>query len=213
MKSRHVPFHILTGMVLAMFIISAAVTLALNFRFIYYSDIERYGLDEISGFSAEQLKEDYRELIDYNCIWGDGSLDFPHFSLTGDAAQHFREARTLFMFFGYGVPVFGLLSVLLIILANKKKLGQTYLAIASFISIVLPTALGVFSLLAWDRFFVLFHKISFDNDLWLFDPAADPVINVLPTEYFFHEAIAIFGLVILGGLITLLAYMKTHSED
>ena len=62
-------------------------------------------------------------------------------------------------------------------------------------------ALGAFAALAWDRFFVLFHELSFGNDLWLFDPAVDPVINVLPDQFFFHEAMAIFGLVILGGIV------------
>ena len=211
MPSRNRPFHIITALVLTMFIISFAVTLALNFKFIYSMDIDRYDLDEVSGLTKEELMQDYDELIDYNCAWGDDRLDFPHFTLSEGAEQHFHEARVLFLFFAYGIPVFGILALVLILIAKKQDLGFLYLRIAGGISLALPAALGIFAASAWDKFFVLFHEISFGNDLWLFDPAVDPVINALPGEYFFHEAIAIFGLVILGGLSCIFTAMHTRS--
>lgn len=205
---KHTVFHIFAGIVLAMFIISTAVTLALNFRFIYYADIDRYNLTQVSGLTSDELKEDYNTLIDYNCIWsGADELKFRHFTLSDGAAQHFREARTLFLFFGWGVIIFGIASAVLIFIAMKKKLGLSFLKYAAFITILLPVLLGVFAALAWDRFFVLFHELSFGNDLWLFDPAVDPIINVLPDEFFFHEAMAIFGLVIAGGVICAMLYL------
>ena len=202
MHKRYTLFHIFTGLVLAMFIISLAVTLALNFRFIYYADIDRYGLDKVSGLTADELKEDYNTLIDYNCIWSHADeLVFRHFTLSGGAAQHFREARVLFFFFGWGVITFGILTAVMVLIGKKKKLGVSFLKYAAIITVVLPVLLGAFAAAAWDRFFVLFHELSFGNDLWLFDPAVDPIINVLPDQFFFHEAMAIFGLVILGGAI------------
>ncbi len=201
MTSRHTLFHIFTGLFLALFIISASVTLALNFRFIYYGDIDRYELDKASGLTKEELKEDYRVLIIYNSPWGPDELSFPHFTMSEGGRQHFREAKAIFMFFFYGIFMFGIPALLGIIIAKKKRLGCAYLMISSVISILLPSALGLFAVFAWDRFFVMFHELSFGNDLWLFDPAEDPVITVLPGEYFFHEALAIFMLVIAGGLI------------
>ena len=93
MTGKHTVFHIFTGIIITMFIISAAVTLALNFRFIYNADIERYNLEEISGLTAEELKVDYNELIDYNCIWGDNTLDFTHFTLSDNflAGSEFQQ--------------------------------------------------------------------------------------------------------------------------
>ena len=206
MAKRHTLFHIITGIILSLFIISAAVTIALNLRFIYYRDIERYGLEQVSGLTADELKQDYDELIDYNCVWGDDSLDFPHFTLSEGAAQHFREARSIFLFFGWGVIVFGIFSAIMIWTAHTKDLGVTYMKYTALITILLPVILGITAAAAWDRFFVLFHEISFGNDLWLFDPAVDPVINVLPDGFFFHEAMAIFGLVILGGAVSAVLY-------
>ncbi|MBQ3280817.1 MAG: TIGR01906 family membrane protein [Eubacterium sp.] len=209
-SKKNTVFNLITGMILSLFIISAAVTIALNFRFIYYADIDRYGLTQVSGLTKDELIQDYNTLIDYNCIWGGSDkLEFAHFTLSDSAVQHFREARTLFLFFGWGVIVFGIASAIMILIARRKKLGVSFLKYAAIITIVLPIILGVFAAIAWDRFFVLFHELSFGNDLWLFDPAVDPIINVLPSEFFFHEAMAIFGLVILGGMICAAIYIST----
>lgn len=217
MNTKHTLFHIISGMILAMFIISAAITLALNFRFIYRADIDRYDLTQVSGLTEEELMQDYNTLIDYNCVFGPDKLEFRHFTLSEGAAQHFREARVLFLFFGWGVIAFGLLSAVVILIARKKNIGFYYLKYASGITIVLPALLGIFAAFAWEKFFVLFHELSFGNDLWMFDPSVDPVICVLPSQFFFHEAMAIFGLVILGGVICAALYFcisrrKSHVE-
>ncbi len=213
MSGRNYLFHIFAGAVLAMFVISLAVTLALNFRFIYYADIDRYDLTEISGLTEDELRQDYDTLIDYNNIFGQKELVFRHFTLSNAAAQHFREAKVLFLFFEWGVLIFGILSAIMIYIARKKSLGVLYLKCASIIAVLLPVLLGIFAAAAWDRFFVLFHELSFGNDLWLFDPAVDPIINVLPDEFFFHEAMAIFGLVILGGVICAVIYHKITRKN
>lgn len=211
--SKHTPLNMLTGIMLAMFIISSAVTAALNMRFIYHADIDRYDLTEVSGLTKDELIDDYNELIDYNCIWGDDSLDFPHFTLSDGAAQHFVEARRMFLFFGWGVLMFGIPAFLGIFLMHKRKYGNSYLLFSAFITLILPVLLGAACALAWDKVFVLFHELSFGNDLWLFDPAVDPVINVLPDQFFLHEALAIFGLVMLGGLICLVIYIRSRRKD
>ncbi len=51
--------------------------------------------------------------------------------------------------------------------------------------------------------FTKFHEIFFDNDLWLFDPAEDYMIRMLPEGLFFDMVIRI-GVLFLGGLAFLL---------
>lgn len=36
----------------------------------------------------------------------------------------------------------------------------------------------------WEAVFIMFHKIMFRNDYWLFDEALDPVITILPDTFF-----------------------------
>lgn len=44
---------------------------------------------------------------------------------------------------------------------------------------LLPIVVMPFALTDFDSFFRVFHTFFFRNDNWLFDPATDPVINVL----------------------------------
>lgn len=38
------------------------------------------------------------------------------------------------------------------------------------------------------KYFVIFHQIFFDNDLWILDPATDLLINIVPEPFFMDTA-------------------------
>ena len=59
---------------------------------------------------------------------------------------------------------------------------------------ILPIVIAVVGLLiGFDQFFTLFHEMLFPGDSsWLFNPATDPIIWVLPEEYFMHCFIIFF---------------------
>ena len=38
------------------------------------------------------------------------------------------------------------------------------------------------------KYFVIFHHIFFDNDLWILDPATDMLINIVPEGFFMDTA-------------------------
>ena len=49
--------NIMTSLCLALFIISASVTITLNFRPLYYHDISALKIEETSGFSKNIIKK------------------------------------------------------------------------------------------------------------------------------------------------------------
>ena len=51
--------------------------------------------------------------------------------------------------------------------------------------------------------FTVFHEIFFTNDLWLFDPAEDYMIRMLPEVFFYDMALRIGGIFIISMLIFL----------
>ena len=59
---------------------------------------------------------------------------------------------------------------------------------------ILPIIIAVAGLLiGFDQFFTLFHEALFPGDSsWLFNPATDPIIWILPEEYFMHCFIIFF---------------------
>ena len=72
------------------------------------------------------------------------------------------------------------------------------------------TGLGVWAALDFNGLFVLFHRLSFSNDLWLLNPATDLLIRLMPLEFFIHYA-AILGGTWLGALLLMLAAARRLS--
>ena len=45
-------------------------------------------------------------------------------------------------------------------------------------------ALGAWGAIDFDSLFILFHKLSFTNDLWLLNPYEDLLLQLMPTDFF-----------------------------
>ena len=64
-------------------------------------------------------------------------------------------------------------------------------------------ALGIAVAIDFNAVFVEFHHIFFDNDLWLFDPAEDYMIRMLP-EGLFADMVIRIGTIFVGSHVILL---------
>ena len=104
------------------------------------------------------------------------------------------------------MAIFGTLAGAVGILRQRRKQSYGYLKLTAILTVSLPAVIGATVALNWDWAFVTFHELAFNNDYWLFDPATDPVINILPDAYFLHCAFMILVLVILGSIICGLTY-------
>ena len=58
--------------------------------------------------------------------------------------------------------------------------------------------LGIAVARDFNAVFTKFHEIFFDNDLWLFDPATDYMIRMLPEGLFFDMVLRIGGFFLTG---------------
>ncbi len=185
---------------LMLFIIAAAVTITLNFRQLYYFDIDYLHIAETSGVDADTIKENYDILIDYNSMFNHDTLYFPDFAMSEHGRIHFEEVKNIFV----GIQIMGIitliLSILFLIAAIRKK-DWLFLKLTSIFTIAIPAVLAVLISINWEQAFVTFHHIFFSNDYWIFDPQEDAIINVLPDTFFMHCAIMILGLIILGSII------------
>lgn len=208
------PSNILIGFIFTLFFISIGVIAALNFRFIYYYDIGHLNISETSGYDVERIKENYDALIDYNSPFFTGKLEFPSLPASPEGIQHFVEVKNIFVSFYY---IFALSTVLLvaIIFYKKRKKDTSYLLISSITVVVLPIIILLACSINFDATFVIFHKIFFRNDFWLFDPLTDPVINILPDTFFLHSLLVIVFFVLSGSLLLFLLsrYLKKKNHN
>lgn len=64
------------------------------------------------------------------------------------------------------------------------------------------------------KYFIIFHKIFFRNDLWILDPATDLLINIVPEPFFVDTAARIgvtFGLLTLFSLSLCAAFLLSQT--
>ena len=119
---------------------------------------------------------------------------------------HMGEVRDLFL---GGLKLRNVLliasAVLILLLAVWKAdlvrvLKRGYFRALALIG-VLAALLAGFISVDFNRCFTIFHEIFFDNDLWLFDPATDYMIRMLPEGFFFDFVLRIGGVFALSVLL------------
>lgn len=194
------------ALVLTLAIIGVSVVGTLAFKPLYYHDMEALGIAEYTGFSEAEIRENYDALIDYNMAWEDGDLKFPTLPMSENGKIHFEEVKEIFDFFKYLAVVCGILGIGGIVFMAKKK-EHRYLKMTAIVSCGLPMVLGILVALFWDKVFVIFHELFFNNDYWIFDYRTDPIILLLPDEFFMHCALLIFGGVLLGAAACMGSYL------
>ena len=85
----------------------------------------------------------------------------------------------------------------------KKIIPYMYERILAVFAVVI-VALGVLISQNFTKCFVIFHKLFFDNDLFLLDATRSIMINMFPQSFFFDLVVAI--IVSFGGSCGLLYY-------
>ena len=120
---------------------------------------------------------------------------------------HMGEVKNLFLE-GLKIRNIMLVAVLLILilLAARKADMIKLLPRAYFVTLgitgVITIVLGVLFASDFDKYFRIFHEIFFDNDQWMFDPATDYMIRMLP-EGFFYDFVFRIGGFFVGSLAAL----------
>lgn len=204
--------NLLIGVLFTLLFISIGVIFTINFRQLYYFDIQYLNISQTSGYPKEQIKENYDALIDYSSPFFKGELKFPSLPASADGLQHFVEVKDIFTAF-YVIFALSLLSIIPIIIYKHKKKEYKYLLTSSITVVVLPIIVLLGCSINFDAAFVIFHKIFFRNDYWLFDPFTDPVINILPDTFFLHAMLVIVCFVLAGSISLFLSYRYKNKKS
>ena len=121
---------------------------------------------------------------------------------------HMAEVRDLFIG-GLNIRLGACAAVVLCIVflfisrADIKKIIPRSYWIALGITGIAVALIGIAAVVDFNAVFVQFHHIFFDNDLWIFDPAEDYMIRMLP-EGLFYDMVMRIGAIFVGGLAVVL---------
>lgn len=181
-------------------ILSLSITLTINFRPLYVWDIKALNILDQVTISQSELLKNFGQLMSYlNNPWNQ-TLRLSDFPVSASGAFHFYEVKRLFLLC-YGVLLVTIIPSCLFIyrLFKAKRLWRLIRPFQW--GMIIPVFFGLLMAIGFDQFFVAFHGVFFNNDDWLFDPATDPIINVLPEEFFMHSFILFFILLEVFFLI------------
>ena len=186
-----------------LFLLTVSIGLPIYIRPFYYAHIDAFELEALSGYSEAQIREAYDEVLDYLTLprreFGTGEL--PH---SPEGKAHFEDCKVLFDL--NASILIGSAAVLILLFLLQKKCGPYRLGKhsapfwAAVLSLTAPMAIGALAALDFDRAFVIFHSIFFPGKTnWVFDWYRDPIIRVLPQDFFRNCAILIgVGLVTMA---------------
>ena len=198
------------GVLFLIFFISLGLTVAIYFRPFYYMGMERISTE--TGAPVEMIKENYDALIDWCSPFHEGELDFPSLPESASGVSHFEEVKVIFNLFFVMLLVTPLFLASLIFMQHKRG-STSWMLTSPVIVCVLPLLIGAACAIDFNRIFVLFHQIVFNNDDWLFSPTEDPIILFLPERFFMQCALIIVGTVLLGCLVLLTLYFVHKNKQ
>lgn len=130
---------------------------------------------------------------------------------------HMIDVKNLYQFalslrFWSGVLL--VVSIVTLIYMKRKEIvhelsvayAKTALCFLCFVAM-----LGIWAQVDFTSLWESFHRLFFDNDLWLLNPRTDLMINMFPEAFFFHMVLRIAGMfliVFLGLWMGSLLYLK-----
>ena len=186
---------------LFVFILTAVIALTILATPIYEFSLNYLNVPERVGMSHDQIMENYKAVMEYlHFPWVD-TLVFPDFPVSESGAFHFWEVKILF----YINCALLLLSAVgtFIYLSHLKRIDGWWRLVNPFkMAIFIPIILLLILAIDFDFMFVIFHEILFNNDAWIFSAVTDPIITVLPQEFFMYCFIFAFTLIetsFIGG--------------
>ena len=183
---------------ISFFIITFSISFVLLFRPFYYMHIHSLELEEKTGLSYIEIKEAYDDVIDYCIYYHPFKTGVLKYSREGK--DHFHDCRVLFtinfIILLLSILVYMIQKIFFKDIKIKKHFPEWWgsiIVIGSFVSILLISLT-----IGFEKVFISFHKLFFmGKDNWILDSIKDPIIKILPEEYFMNCAILIFILIII----------------
>ena len=212
MKNRMLAFLLI--ITLALFAISAGIAAPILSRTFYQIHVTKLRLPETTGWTEDEILGAYDDVMDFllhDSTFGTGVLKWSE-----DGKAHFTDVRGLFQLDIWMFAVTGGLLIVLLLLTIKNRparfgnRGPSFWAGTSVLAMFL--IIGGLGATDFDRAFTVFHHIFFPGKTnWLFDPAEDQIIQILPEVYFRNCAILAIGLILLLCVIYILVGKKKKN--
>ena len=201
------------SIIAALLITSFEIAMYSDFS-VYQEEYEKYDVLSDLDMTMDDVMYVTHEMMDY--LRGNGDTLSVITTVEGREQDFFNEqdrfhmAEVRDLFIGglnirLGACAVAVLCIvfLLITRADIKQIIPRSYWIALGITGIAVALIGIAAVVDFNEVFVQFHHIFFDNDLWIFDPAEDYMIRMLP-EGLFYDMVMRIGAIFVGGLAVVL---------
>ena len=189
-------------------VLSASIAFTINFTPLYSFDIDYLNIEQMTGLSKDIILDNYRILMQYLNLPWITELKMPDFPASESGLFHFYEVKQLFLL---DYAILGVSAVVtgLFLRMVKKEQGYWRMMTPLRVMIAAPLAALAIIFMNFDRLFVAFHGVFFNNDAWIFDARTDPIILALPQDFFMHCFVLVF---VLLELVLVLVYFWVRRK-
>ena len=213
----HILRRIAVGLFIAaipVFLIATSVRWVINAPVLYSYGFDRYDIPSRTGIERPELISAGRQIRDY---FSNGEeylvvsavrygVEVPSLYNSREVL-HMKDVKGLVRGVYRAQEVTGV--YLLAFAAVGLWLGRRpflprlglYAAAGGILTLGLVALAGLASAVGFSQVFLLFHQISFTNDLWQLDPRTDVLLMMFPQGFFFDATMWIAGSTILGAVV------------
>ena len=202
-------------------IVTSVGSFVINLPLLYEYGFERYEISEYTGIDKSELMSAANQIRNYfnnDKEWitiqvTKNNIFFPNL-FNSKEILHMKDVKQLINL----VFFYQKISVLLIIVVTFFTLlfGSLYslknllhsISRGAILTLLIFGALVMGSLFGFDKLFIYFHEISFNNDFWILDPRTDYLIAMFPQGFFFDTTMLIGFLIILFAILVWLIPQK-----
>ena len=201
-------FCVLSLMIVALI---SAVDIAVYGNINYFQkEYQKYRVTESVNIEEKELLLVTKEMMSYLR----GTRDDLHIKAVIDGKEqeffnekeiaHMEDVQVLFIGGQWLRVISGILFVIasaFLIFQNKKEFLLKVLRNGMIFFIAAIAAIAALISTNFTKYFVIFHKIFFSNNIWILNPDTDRLINIVPEGFFIDTSIRIailFFVMILG---------------
>lgn len=205
------PLSVVLSLLTALLVLSGAVAVPLLCRPFYYAHIGPMGLPAYTGLTEEQIRTAFNEVMDF-CLGLRPGFSAGVLPFSQSGASHFADVKALFLLDLWAALLsLGLLAALFLFCRSRglrpyrfRGRGPGFWAAAGLGTVFL--LVGALAALDFDRAFTAFHALFFPGKTnWIFDWRTDPVILILPEEFFRNCALLILALLLVWCAVLIAA--------
>ncbi len=168
--------------VLFLIILAPLYLISFNKNF-YKREFEKYSVYESFSENKSFIDNQFEDVLSHL----QGKTNFPETNFYNEKEKaHLKDVKKIYALVRW-ILFLSVLAVLSFVLIERKDgdlilKGIKYGSVSAFIFIII---LLVAVLINFEQVFVLFHKLLFNNNLWILNPETDNLIRMLPQEIFF----------------------------